>query len=227
MRYHELKKLVFCGVYIKNVIEICAHLQAECRIKHAWYSLIIMVIQKCVKRRLICFARDRVYAISIAWIGLQVQYHELKKLVFSGVYFKDVIEIYTHLQAECRIKHARYSLIIIVIQKCVKRRLICFTRDRVYAVSIAWIGLQMQYHEPKKLVFSSVYFKNVIEICAHLQAECRIKHTQYSLIIMIIQKYVKRMPICFTRDHVCTISIACIGLQMRYHEPKKLVFNGV
>ena len=43
--------------------------------------------------------------------------------------------------------------------------------------------------------------------CAHLQAECRIKHAQYSLIIMIIKKYVKRMPICFARDRVCVFSI--------------------
>ena len=84
---------------------------------------------------------------------------------------------------------------------------ICFTRDRECAISIARVGLQMRYREPKKLVFSSVYFKAVSEICAHLQAECRIKHTRYSLIIMIIQKHVKRMPICFARDRVCVVSI--------------------
>ena len=44
---------------------------------------------------------------------------------------------------------------------------------------------------------------------------------------MIIQKYMKSMPICFARDRVCAISIARINLQMRYHEPKKLVFRGV
>ena len=73
------------------------------------------------------------------------------------------------------------------------------------------IGNQMRYREPKKLVFRSVCFKNVIEICAHLQAECRIKHARYSLIIIIIQKYVKRMPTCFERNPVCTISIARVG----------------
>ena len=85
----------------------------------------------------------------------------------------------------------------------------------------------MQYHEPKKLVFRGVQFKDFLEICAHLQAECRIKHARYSLIIIIIQKYMKRMPICFARYHVCAISIAWIDLQMRYREPKKLVFSGV
>ena len=41
-----------------------------------------------------------------------------------------------------------------------------------------------------------------------LQTECRIKDTRYFLIIMIIQKYVKRMPICFARDRVSVILIA-------------------
>ena len=50
----------------------------------------------------------------------------------------------------------------------------------------------MRHRKPKKLVFRSVLFKDVIEICAHLQAECRIKHARYSLIIMIIQKPVKK-----------------------------------
>ena len=136
-----------------------------------------------------------------------MRYREPKKPVFRGVWFKDVLEICAHLQAECRIKHARCSLIIMIIQKHVKRMPICFARDRVCAISIARVGLQMRYREPKKLVFSGVYFKAVSEICAHLQAECRIKHTWYSLIIMIIQKHVKRMPICFARDRVCVISI--------------------
>ena len=88
------------------------------------------------------------------------------------------------------------------------------------------IGHQMRYREPKQLVFRGVYFKDVLETCAHLQAECSIKHARYCLIIMITQKYVKRMPICFARDRVCAISIARID-QMRYRELKKLVFSGV
>ena len=31
----------------------------------------------------------------------------------------------------------------------------------------------------------------------------RMKHARYSLIIMTIKKYVKRMPICFVRDCIC------------------------
>ena len=122
MRYREPKKLVFHGVQLKkkNVIEICAHLQAECTIKHARYSLIIILIQKYVKRMSICFARNPVCAISVARVGLQMRYREPKKLVFSGVYFKDVLEIGAHLQAECRIKQARYSLIIITKKKTKK-----------------------------------------------------------------------------------------------------------
>ena len=89
------------------------------------------------------------------------------------------------------------------------------------------ISHQMRYREPKKLVFRGVSFKDVLEICAYLQAECRIKHARYCLIIMIIQKYVKSMPICFARDRICAISIARIDLQMRYCEPKKLVFSSV
>ena len=85
---------------------------------------------------------------------------------------------------------------------------ICFARDRFCLILIRRIGLQMQYHEPKKLVFSGVQFKDILEICIHLQAGCRIKHARYSLIIMRIPKYVKRMPICFARDRVCAISIA-------------------
>ena len=118
-----------------------------------------------------------------------------------------------HLQAECRIKHARYCLIMI-IQKYVKRMLICLARDRVCTISIARINLQMRYRDPKKLVFSGVSFKAVSEICAHLETESTIKHARYSLIIMIIQKHVKRMPICFARDRVCVISIVrhfCCG----------------
>ena len=52
-------------IQFEDVIEICVNLQAEYRRKHTWYSLIIMIIQQCVKRMLICFARDRVCAISI------------------------------------------------------------------------------------------------------------------------------------------------------------------
>ena len=44
---------------------------------------------------------------------------------------------------------------------------------------------------------------------------------------MIIQKYVKTMPICFARDRVCEISIARIDLQMWYRDLKKLVFGDV
>ena len=73
---------------------------------------------------------------------------------------------------------------------------------------ISRIDHQMRYCEPKKLVFSGVKFRDILEICAHLQAECKIKPARYSLIIMIILKYVKRMLICFARNRVCTISIA-------------------
>ena len=44
---------------------------------------------------------------------------------------------------------------------------------------------------------------------------------------MIIQQYVKTMPICFARDRVCEISIARIDLQMQYRDPKKLVFGDI
>ena len=44
---------------------------------------------------------------------------------------------------------------------------------------------------------------------------------------MIIQKYVKTMPIWFASDRVCEISIARINLQMRYGDPKKLAFGNV
>ena len=64
----------------------------------------------------------------------------------------------------------------------------CFARNPVCMISIARVGLQMWYCEPKKLVFSGVYFKDVLEICAQLQAECRIKQARYSLIITIKKK---------------------------------------
>ena len=35
------------------------------------------------------------------------------------------------------------------------------------------------------------------------------------------------MPICLAGDRVYAISIARIDLQMRYRDPKKLVFSGV
>ena len=68
----------------------------------------------------ICFARNPVCAISIARVGLQMRYRESKKLEFSGVYFNDVLDICTHLEAECRIMQARYSLIIIIKKKTKK-----------------------------------------------------------------------------------------------------------
>ena len=89
-----------------------------------------------------------------------------------------------------------------IIQKYVKSMPICFARYCVCAISIARIDLHMQYHEPKKLVFHGVSFKAVSEICAHLQAECTIEHARYSLIIMIIQKHVQRMLICFAKKEI-------------------------
>ena len=71
---------------------------------------------------------------------------------------------------------------------------ICFARNPVCAISIARVSLQMQYCEPNKLVFSGVKFKDVSEICAQLQAECRIKHARYSLII-IIKKITKKITV--------------------------------
>ena len=96
--------------------------------------------------------------------------------------------------------HARYSLVIIIIQKYVKRMPICFARNRVCAISIARVGLQMRYREPKKLAFNGVYFKDVLEICAHLQAECRIKHARYFLII-IIKKKTKKITVQLQATH--------------------------
>ena len=125
-------------------------------------------------------------------IGHQMRYREPKKLncvsrCLIQRYFGDS-------QAECRIKHAWYSLIIILIQKYMKRMPICFTRNPVCSISIGRVGLQMRYREPKKLVFSGVYFKDILEICAHLQAECRIKQARYSL-ILIIKKKTKKITV--------------------------------
>ena len=75
------------------------------------------------------------------------------------------------------------------------------------------IGHQMWYREPKKLVLA-VFNSKTSWKYAPIFKQSRIKRARYCLIIMIIQKYVKSMPICFARDRVCAISIARIDLQM-------------
>ena len=68
----------------------------------------------------------------------------------------------------------------------------------------------------------------VLQQATHILQLCTTReYSQISLIIAIVQKYVKRMPIFFARNPVCAISIAQVDLQMWYREPKKLVFSGV